>query len=313
MTTACKPPLPLLRGEGGVRGCTRLRKQHEFTPTFQCLACRRRRKLSYLALASVFLRVCICGGCSFSTASRHSRPRRAAAALPRPAPSSTSRRPRSAAWCICWKSGSASRCSSARPTSWSLTAAGRAYQSGLTPIFDALASLTAQVTAPSSVRVLTIGVGPTFAMSWLIPRLADFRKAGARHRRAHHHRRRRGAVRRRLELRRQARRRRLAGPGRRAAVRRRPDAGLRAAARHRAEAPGRPQRAEPAARRAFARRLAALAEGRRRRRASPRADRNSSSTARRCRPPSTGSASPWASGPISTTTSPPAGWSRRSR
>jgi LysR family transcriptional regulator, glycine cleavage system transcriptional activator len=57
-----------------------------------------------------------------------------------------------------------------------LTSAGRAYQSGLTPIFDALASLTAQVTAPSSVRVLTIGVGPTFAMRWLIPRLADFRK-----------------------------------------------------------------------------------------------------------------------------------------
>ena len=56
------------------------------------------------------------------------------------------------------------------------TAAGRAYQSGLTPIFDALASLTAQVTAPSGVRVLTIGVGPTFAMKWLIPRLADFRK-----------------------------------------------------------------------------------------------------------------------------------------
>src|SRR6266403_1018499 len=57
-----------------------------------------------------------------------------------------------------------------------LTSAGRAYQSGLTPIFDALASLTAQVTAPVSVRVLTIGVGPTFAMRWLIPRLADFRK-----------------------------------------------------------------------------------------------------------------------------------------
>ncbi len=56
------------------------------------------------------------------------------------------------------------------------TATGRAYQSGLTPLFDALASLTAQVTAPSSVRVLTIGVGPTFAMKWLIPRLADFRK-----------------------------------------------------------------------------------------------------------------------------------------
>jgi LysR family glycine cleavage system transcriptional activator len=57
-----------------------------------------------------------------------------------------------------------------------MTAAGRAYQSGLTPIFDALASLTAQVTAPSSQRVLTVGVGPTFAMRWLIPRLADFQK-----------------------------------------------------------------------------------------------------------------------------------------
>jgi LysR family transcriptional regulator, glycine cleavage system transcriptional activator len=57
-----------------------------------------------------------------------------------------------------------------------MTAAGRAYQNGLTPIFDALASLTAQVTAPTALRVLTIGVGPTFAMRWMIPRLADFRK-----------------------------------------------------------------------------------------------------------------------------------------
>jgi LysR family glycine cleavage system transcriptional activator len=57
-----------------------------------------------------------------------------------------------------------------------MTSAGQAYQSGLTPIFDALASLTAQVTASSSMRVLTIGVGPTFLMKWLIPRLADFRK-----------------------------------------------------------------------------------------------------------------------------------------
>ena len=56
------------------------------------------------------------------------------------------------------------------------TPAGRTYQSGLTPIFDALASLTAQVTAPSGARVLTIGVGPTFAMRWFIPRLVDFRK-----------------------------------------------------------------------------------------------------------------------------------------
>jgi len=57
-----------------------------------------------------------------------------------------------------------------------VTAAGRAYQNGLTPIFDALAALTAQVSAPASLRVLTIGVGPTFAMRWLIPHLADFRK-----------------------------------------------------------------------------------------------------------------------------------------
>jgi LysR family glycine cleavage system transcriptional activator len=57
------------------------------------------------------------------------------------------------------------------------TSAGRAYQSGLTPIFDALASLTAQVTASASTRVLTVGVGPTFAMKWMIPHLAEFRKA----------------------------------------------------------------------------------------------------------------------------------------
>jgi LysR family transcriptional regulator, glycine cleavage system transcriptional activator len=57
-----------------------------------------------------------------------------------------------------------------------LTAAGRAYQSGLTPIFDALASLTAQIMAPTTARVLTLGVGPTFALKWLIPHLADFRQ-----------------------------------------------------------------------------------------------------------------------------------------
>jgi LysR family glycine cleavage system transcriptional activator len=46
----------------------------------------------------------------------------------------------------------------------------------LTPLLDALASLTAQVTLQGNVRALTIGVGPTFATRWLIPRLADFRK-----------------------------------------------------------------------------------------------------------------------------------------
>lgn len=56
------------------------------------------------------------------------------------------------------------------------TAAGRAYQAGVTPLFDALASLTAQVSAMGGTRVLTVGVGPTFAIRWLIPRLAEFQK-----------------------------------------------------------------------------------------------------------------------------------------
>jgi LysR family glycine cleavage system transcriptional activator len=56
------------------------------------------------------------------------------------------------------------------------TAAGRIYQAGLTPLFDALANLTAQVSAMAGARALTVGVGPTFAIRWLIPRLADFQK-----------------------------------------------------------------------------------------------------------------------------------------
>ena len=58
----------------------------------------------------------------------------------------------------------------------SATAAGRIYQAGLTILFDQLASLTDQVTASAGSRVLTVGVGPTFAIRWLIPRLADFQK-----------------------------------------------------------------------------------------------------------------------------------------
>jgi LysR family transcriptional regulator, glycine cleavage system transcriptional activator len=56
------------------------------------------------------------------------------------------------------------------------TPAGRVYQTGLTPLLDALAQLTAQVAADAQARVVTVGVGPTFAIRWLIPRLADFRK-----------------------------------------------------------------------------------------------------------------------------------------
>jgi len=63
-----------------------------------------------------------------------------------------------------------------KPNRLMLTPAGTAYQAGLTQIFDQLANLTAQVTAMAGSRVLTIGVGPTFATRWLIPRLADFQK-----------------------------------------------------------------------------------------------------------------------------------------
>jgi LysR family glycine cleavage system transcriptional activator len=57
------------------------------------------------------------------------------------------------------------------------TAAGRAYQAGLSQLFDQLANLTAQVTTMAGTRALTVGVGPTFATRWFIPRLADFQKA----------------------------------------------------------------------------------------------------------------------------------------
>ena len=63
-----------------------------------------------------------------------------------------------------------------RANSLTLTPAGRAYGAGLAQVFDQLASLTAQVVAMAGSRVLTIGVGPTFATRWLIPRLADFQK-----------------------------------------------------------------------------------------------------------------------------------------
>jgi LysR family glycine cleavage system transcriptional activator len=56
------------------------------------------------------------------------------------------------------------------------TPAGRRYHIGLTPLLDALAQLTAQVAVDAQARIVTVGVGPTFAIRWLIPRLAEFRK-----------------------------------------------------------------------------------------------------------------------------------------
>jgi LysR family glycine cleavage system transcriptional activator len=62
------------------------------------------------------------------------------------------------------------------PNGLELTPSGLAYQAGLTPIFAALTVLTEQIVDRSAALVLTVGVGPTFAIRWLIPRLAAFRR-----------------------------------------------------------------------------------------------------------------------------------------
>jgi DNA-binding transcriptional LysR family regulator len=64
-----------------------------------------------------------------------------------------------------------------RPNGLTLTPAGRAFQPGLTKAFDDIARLAADVVAVRPGRVLTVGVGPTFAIRWLIPRLGDFHRA----------------------------------------------------------------------------------------------------------------------------------------
>ncbi|MBW6401749.1 LysR family transcriptional regulator [Roseomonas sp. HJA6] len=57
------------------------------------------------------------------------------------------------------------------------TPAGEAFRAGLTPLLDRLARLTAEITATTAAQVLTVGAGPSFAVRWLIPRLADFTRA----------------------------------------------------------------------------------------------------------------------------------------
>jgi len=61
-----------------------------------------------------------------------------------------------------------------RPNGIALTPRGKALLPDLTAAFDAIAAATAQVAAMPSAPVLTLGVGPSFAVRWLIPRLADF-------------------------------------------------------------------------------------------------------------------------------------------
>src|SRR2546421_537266 len=63
-----------------------------------------------------------------------------------------------------------------RPNGLSLTAQGKALQPGLTAAFDAIAGLAEQVAAMRNTPVLTLGVGPSFAVRWLIPRLAGFNR-----------------------------------------------------------------------------------------------------------------------------------------
>ncbi|MFL6806499.1 MAG: LysR substrate-binding domain-containing protein [Xanthobacteraceae bacterium] len=60
------------------------------------------------------------------------------------------------------------------PNGLALTPQGKALQPNLTAAFDAIAAITEQVAAMPTTPVLTLGVGPSFAMRWLIPRLASF-------------------------------------------------------------------------------------------------------------------------------------------
>lgn len=64
-----------------------------------------------------------------------------------------------------------------RPNGLALTPQGKALQPAITAAFDAIAGITEQVAAMRNVPVLTLGVGPSFAVRWLIPRLASFHSA----------------------------------------------------------------------------------------------------------------------------------------
>jgi LysR family glycine cleavage system transcriptional activator/LysR family transcriptional regulator of beta-lactamase len=55
-----------------------------------------------------------------------------------------------------------------------LTTQGQSLLAGLTDSFDSIARLAEQVAAMRAGPVLTVGVGPTLAVNWLIPRLASF-------------------------------------------------------------------------------------------------------------------------------------------
>ncbi len=61
-----------------------------------------------------------------------------------------------------------------RANALELTIQGQALLTGLTDSLDSIARLTEQVAAMRAGPVLTVGVGPTLAVNWLIPRLGRF-------------------------------------------------------------------------------------------------------------------------------------------
>jgi len=61
-----------------------------------------------------------------------------------------------------------------RPNGLDLTLQGKALQPGLTAAFDAIAGVAEQVAAMRTTPLLTLGVGPSFAVRWMIPRLRGF-------------------------------------------------------------------------------------------------------------------------------------------
>ncbi|MCR9175647.1 MAG: LysR substrate-binding domain-containing protein [Alphaproteobacteria bacterium] len=56
------------------------------------------------------------------------------------------------------------------------TESGRTYANGIGRLFDEMEQLTQSIRQQVAQRVLTVGVGPTFAVRWLIPRLAEFQR-----------------------------------------------------------------------------------------------------------------------------------------
>ncbi|WP_240655118.1 LysR substrate-binding domain-containing protein [Rhodovarius crocodyli] len=58
-----------------------------------------------------------------------------------------------------------------------LTPAGAHFHPGLTQMLDRLSALTDEVRELAGAQVVTLGVGPTFAIRWLIPRLGGLQRA----------------------------------------------------------------------------------------------------------------------------------------